>query len=194
MGMMPQQGWARGSRALWGRRVLQWFPGYAVGFPRADLPPPQKNWARLGAPAYSALVYLLFLNARRALNFSNPVPQPSICTLLTPQGPPGWPASTLLAVSEVGRGRTGSQCWLLFPCSGDHASLAAPCARPASTQAPASEESSLSCCYKWRAALTLSNCSNSKGRIPSSWGILGVLYTSEARNTGEIIHRYFLWQ
>lgn len=80
------------------------------------------------------------------------------------------------------------------PALESHASLAAPCARPASTQAPASEESSLSCCYKWRAALTLSNCSNSKGRIPSSWGILGVLYTSEARNTGEIIHCYFLWQ
>lgn len=119
MGMMPQQGWARGSRALWGCRVLQWFPGYAVGSPRVDLPPPQKNWASLGAQAYSALVCLLFLNACRALSFSKPVLQPSICTLLTPQGLPSWPASTLPAVREVGSGRTGSQCWLLFPCSGE---------------------------------------------------------------------------
>ena len=109
MGMMPQQERARGSRAPWGWRVLQWFPGYAVGSPQGDLLPPQKNWASLGAQAYSALVCLLFLNACRALSFSRPVPQPSICTLLTPQGLPGWPASTLPAVREVGSGRTRSQ-------------------------------------------------------------------------------------
>ena len=141
MGMMPQEERTRGSRAPWGWRVLQWFPGYAVGSPQGDLLPPQKNWASLGAQAYSALVRLLFLNACRALSFSRPVPQPSICTLLTPQGLPVGRLPHSQRSERWAAARAGVSTAAL-PLLWSHASLAAPCARPASARAPASEQSS----------------------------------------------------
>ena len=149
----------RESRALWGWRFLQWFPGYAVGSPQVDLPSPQKNWASLGAQAYSEFVCLLFLNAYRALSFSKLVLQPSVSNLFTPQGLTGWPTSTFPVVREVGSGLESALLSLLIPGETRQVvSLAALCARPASTQAQGSEESSLGCCYKRRAALILLNC------------------------------------
>lgn len=124
-----------------------------------DLPSPQKNWASLGAQAYGEFVCLLFLNAYRALSFSKLVLQPSVSTLFTPQGLTGWPTSTFPVVREVGSGLESALLSLLIPGETCQVvSLAALCARPASTQAQGSEESSLGCCYKQRAAPILLNC------------------------------------
>lgn len=106
-----------------------------------DLPSPQKNWASLGAQAYGEFVCLLFLNAYRALSFSRLVLQPSVSTLFTPQGLTGWPTSTSPVVREVGSSLESARLSLLIPGETRQVvSLAALCARPASTQAQGSEE------------------------------------------------------
>lgn len=123
-----------------------------------DLPSPQKNWASLGAQAYGEFVRLLFLNAYRHWVSQNWFFNPQ-SPLFTPQGLTGWPTSTFPVVREVGSGLESALLSLLIPGETCQVvSLAALCARPASTQAQGSEASSLGCCYKQRAAPILLNC------------------------------------